>query len=118
MTRVPGTILRTLVLLTLPAALPALALGQAEPAEPKFRAGKIEPKAISESSGLVASRRHDGVFWTVNDSGNAPVLYAITREGKAIAEFPVDAKNVDWEDLAIDDAGHLYVADVGNNDGS
>lgn len=95
----------------------AMVRGDAAKSEPRFRAGKIEAKAISESSGLVASRRHAGVFWTVNDSGNAAVLYAITREGKLIAEFPVDAENVDWEDLAMDDAGRLYVADVGNNEG-
>src|SRR5688572_12714761 len=86
-------------------------------ARPAFRAGTIEPVAIAESSGLVASRTHDGVFWTVNDSGHESVLYAITREGKAIAEFAVDAQNTDWEDLATDADGHLYIADVGNNGG-
>lgn len=104
----------TLLLVVLHAVL---VRGEAAKSGPRFRAGKIEANAISESSGLVASRRHAGVFWTVNDSGNAPVLYAITREGKLIAEFPVDAENVDWEDLAIDDGGRLYVADVGNNEG-
>ena len=87
------------------------------PAPPKFRAGTIDAPAIKESSGLVASRRHEGVFWTVNDSDNPAVLYAITLEGKLIVEYAVDAKNVDWEDLAIDDGGHVYIADVGNNFG-
>ena len=95
----------------------AAAPGERAAAKPGFRAGTIQPVAISESSGLVASRTHDGVFWTVNDSGHEPVLYAITREGKLIAEFAVDAQNTDWEDLATDADGHLYVADVGNNGG-
>jgi hypothetical protein len=117
--RVASAVCSLAVLLTtLGAGWPPLpARGEPAEPEPRFRAGTIEAKAIPESSGLVASRRHAGVFWTVNDSGNAPVLYAITRQGKLIAEFPVDAENVDWEDLAIDDAGHLYIADVGNNDG-
>jgi hypothetical protein len=85
--------------------------------ESKFRIGRIRALAISESSGLVASRRHPGVFWTINDSGNAPILYAISQTGDLIREFPVAAENTDWEDLAIDDAGRLYIADMGNNSG-
>ena len=35
-----------------------------------------------------------------------------------MAEIPVpDAKNIDWEDIAIDDEGRLYVGDIGNNFG-
>ncbi len=31
--------------------------------------------------------------------------------------FPViDVTFHDWEDIAIDDAGHLYLGDIGNND--
>ena len=81
----------------------------------KFRVGTVTADAIREGSGLVASRRHAGVFWTHSDGGNAAALYAITREGDLIREYPVAAENVDWEDLAIDGDGRLYVADVGNN---
>src|SRR4051812_12104938 len=56
-------------------------------AKDHFRQGKIESPGVKESSGIVASRQFKDVFWTHNDSGNAPVIYAITREGKAIAEF-------------------------------
>ena len=90
----------------------------AEPSPPKedgFRVGKIEAEAIQESSGIVASRKHADVFWTINDSGSPPALYAITREGKLIREYAVAARNSDWEDLATDADGHLYIADVGNN---
>lgn len=109
--------LLTAMLMVLGAAPPArtAATESEAPSKPRFRAGTIDAQAVSESSGLVASRKREGVFWTVNDSGHDPVLYAITREGALIAEFPVDAKNTDWEDLATDDAGRLYVADVGNN---
>src|SRR6478735_5591600 len=64
----------------------------------KFRVGTISDPAIPESSGIVASRKHEGVYWTQNDSGNPPALFAITREGELIREYPVGAKNVDWED--------------------
>lgn len=112
-----------LLALLLPAVLLAALAGPADgkdkdkKAAKKFRQGRIEAEAVQESSGIVASRRHDGVFWTINDSGNAPSLYAITREGELLGEFPVaGVKNDDWEDLAIDDDGYLYVADVGNNE--
>jgi hypothetical protein len=83
--------------------------------EVKFRIGRIGAEAIRENSGIVASRKHVGVFWTINDSGNPPALFAITRDGKLIREYPVAAENTDWEDIATDDAGRLYIADTGNN---
>src|SRR6185295_17814609 len=74
---------------------------------------------IKESSGVIASRRYANVFWTHNDGGGPKkqVLYAIDREGNTRAAFPVtDATFHDWEDIAIDDAGHLFLGDIGNND--
>lgn len=78
--------------------------------------GKITDPAIPESSGVVASRRHPGVFWTHNDSGNPPFLYAIRADGSLIRAYPVKApSNRDWEDIAIDSTGHLYIGEIGNN---
>jgi hypothetical protein len=77
---------------------------------------EIESPAIAESSGLVKSRRHPDVFWTHNDSGDVARFFAIDGRGHLLAEYQVDgAQNVDWEDIAIDDAGHLYLGDFGNN---
>ena len=59
------------------------------------------------------------VYWTHNDGGGPKkqVLYAIDREGNTRASFPVIGVTLhDWEDLAIDGAGHLYIGDIGNND--
>jgi hypothetical protein len=59
------------------------------------------------------------VYWTHNDGGGPKkqVLYAIDRGGDTRASFPViDVTLHDWEDIAIDDAGHLYIGDIGNND--
>jgi hypothetical protein len=78
--------------------------------------GKITDPAITESSGIVASRRYPGVFWTHNDSGNPPAIYAIRANGALIRAYPVKSPSCrDWEDIAIDDAGHLYLGETGNN---
>jgi hypothetical protein len=74
---------------------------------------------ITESSGVIASRRFPNVFWTHNDGGGPKkqVLYGIDRQGNTRAAFPVIGPRFhDWEDIAIDDAGHLYLGDIGNND--
>jgi hypothetical protein len=78
----------------------------------------IRDPRIKESSGVVASRRYADVFWTHNDGGGPKkqVLYAIDREGNTRASFPVIGVTLhDWEDIAIDSAGHLFIGDIGNN---
>jgi hypothetical protein len=80
------------------------------------RVGRLEDPAIVEASGIVRSRKHPGIFWVHNDSGNPPALFAVRRDGKLVRSFRVEAPNVDWEDIATDDEGHLYLGDIGNND--
>ncbi|MEJ7637939.1 MAG: hypothetical protein WKF75_08150 [Singulisphaera sp.] len=87
------------------------------PAGPLERLGRLDHPAIREASGIVKSRRHPGIFWVHNDSGNPPALFAVTREGNLIREYSIAVPNVDWEDVAIDDDGHLYLGEIGNNDG-
>jgi hypothetical protein len=100
--------------------------GEPEPApapgcesfEPGVVVGALAP-GLDEVSGLAASRRQPGVLWAIEDSGNAPVLYALDIDGSVLAEVPVAAPNVDWEDLAIAPCGDtdcLWIADVGDND--
>jgi hypothetical protein len=79
--------------------------------------GRLEHAAIREASGIVQSRRYAGVFWVHNDSGNLPILFAVRSDGSLIREYRVAAPNVDWEDIATDDAGRLYIGDIGNNGG-
>lgn len=82
-----------------------------------FVIGRLDHPPLRESSGIVASRRFAGVYWTHNDSGNPAVVFAVNREGKLLAELPIVGRNPDWEDIAIDADGHLYIADIGNNGG-
>ncbi|MFC6998556.1 NHL repeat-containing protein [Rufibacter roseus] len=73
------------------------------------------PKPVVESSGLELAEQA-GTYWTHNDAGNAPVLYKINEKGKLIDQITVPGtQNNDWEDLAKDTKGYLYIADTGNN---
>jgi len=76
-----------------------------------------------ETSGLAASALHDGVFWTHDDSGGAPVLRAVGLDGSFKGALRIDgATNVDWEDVGVGpcSAGAsvscVFVADVGDNE--
>jgi hypothetical protein len=79
--------------------------------EPGFHA-----EALDEVSGLATSRRYPGTFWTHNDSGDAARIFAVDQRGALKGIWQVNgARNIDWEDIASDDAGHLWIADIGNN---
>jgi hypothetical protein len=56
------------------------------------------------------------LYWIIEDSGNKSVVYGIDAEGKTKAELKLDNENNDWESLASDKEGNLYVGDFGNND--
>ena len=91
-----------------------LAAGFESPLEPL---GRFDTRVLPEASGIVKSRRHPGIFWVHNDSGNPPALFAIRRDGTVVREFRLEVPNVDWEDIAADGEGHLYLGDIGNNGG-
>jgi hypothetical protein len=85
------------------------------------------PAELNESSGLAISRSQPGVFWSHNDSGDAPTIYAIDQSGRLLATVPIaGAEARDWEDMssgpcpASFSAGPsqtcLYLADTGDND--
>jgi hypothetical protein len=92
----------------------ALGLISGEPS-PLESVGQLDPKLIPEASGVVKSRRYPDIFWVHNDSGNPPLLFAISGDGQIVRQFRLGFPNIDWEDIAIDDQGHLYLGDIGNN---
>lgn len=70
---------------------------------------------VAESSGLALAEA-PGTFYTHGDHGNRPELFRINWEGKLLETISVPgARNQDWEALAHDNKGRLYLADVGNN---
>ena len=81
----------------------------------------IKEKSISESSGLTASRTTPGAYWTHNDSGDGPFIYAFDTRGDSLGIFRVTAAHaVDWEDMASGpgpqaNKWYLYLGDIGDN---
>ena len=98
----------------LPAALTTIVL-LAAPPSPLEHLGRFDARSLPEASGIAKSRRYPGIFWVHNDSGNPPALFAIRKDGTIVREFRLGVPNIDWEDIAADDHGHLYVGDIGNN---
>jgi hypothetical protein len=76
------------------------------------------PTVVLESSGLARSTREPGVFWTHNDRGSGPSLFAVDEQGRLLRTVRVRVPATDWEDLDIgpcDDGSCLYVGDIGDN---
>ena len=120
-------------------AAPPSTAGASEPAEPveqvgsepelafaAERVGRLRDARLRESSGLAASIRNPGLFWTVNDSGGASELFLIgppaERPGRGdmavVATAGLDVRLRDCEALASFEAegrAWLLVADVGDN---
>jgi hypothetical protein len=86
------------------------------------RLANLENRSIKESSGIAASQRNANNFWTHNDSGSRPFIFAFNRQGKHRGVWRVTgARAVDWEDMAIGPGpkrgvSYLYIGDIGDND--
>ena len=72
------------------------------------------PEILEETSGLASL---NDTLWTLNDSGNEAVLYAISTKGKLLEKRATNKTNIDWEDMTIVN-GNMIVADMGNNFGT
>lgn len=90
-----------------------------KPAQRVRQRGVFTAPPVYESSGLVRSRNHPGLLWTLNDSGNPPTLFLIDT----LARNPgfvvlANGRNEDWEALSSGPCGEewcLYVGDIGDN---
>lgn len=102
----------------------------APPKEPVLIRARTR-RLLVESSGVAASVAQPGIFFTINDSGNDPMIFAVDGAGMDRGAWLVaGASNVDWEATAIGpclsaDAtpvagppGCLYVGDTGDNGGN
>lgn len=82
--------------------------------------GEVTTPELDESSGLAASLREPGTYWTMNDDTDA-LLFALSAEGKELGRLRLpSARNVDWESIAVGPCGKgscIYVGDTGDNDG-
>ncbi|GAA3515824.1 WD40 repeat domain-containing protein [Aeromicrobium panaciterrae] len=110
---IPGLLLLLLVI-TLISSLANRAEGAEAGPEVVSRLGDSR---ITESSGLALSRSHEGIAYTINDSGNAPLVFAIdVATGRTVGTTRVEGGDlVDTEALAIDRDGTLWIADTGDN---
>ena len=86
------------------------------------RVANLLDTTIKEASALVASKQWPGIYWTLNDSGNDPLIFAFDEQGRSRGTFRVDdADNVDWESMQLgpgrDGGFALYIGDTGDNDG-
>ena len=91
------------------------------PYAPAVQTGTITASAITENSGVAASRLNTGVLWTHNDSGDSARVFAISTTGSLLETFNLSgATNVDYEDIAVGPGpiagvNYLYVGDIGDN---
>ncbi|MEV5959091.1 WD40 repeat domain-containing protein [Streptomyces sp. NPDC051987] len=82
----------------------------------------ITDPRITESSGLAASHLHPGIYWTHNDSGDGPYIYAVdSATGRTVARITLTGVGTprDVEAISIGPGNQIYVGDIGDNlDGS
>lgn len=77
---------------------------------------------LVELSGLAASKKHPGLLWTHNDSGNDAEIYLVDQKLniKLTCKLP-GVINRDWEDIAVGPGPdstktYVYVGEIGDND--
>ena len=84
-------------------------------------AGVLTDPALSEVSGLAASRAHPGMYWAENDGDNGEKIIAMRTDGTRLADVRIlGVHNTDWEDLDsfdLDGKHYLMIADTGDNGG-
>ncbi len=72
------------------------------------------PVKLKENSGIVAL--DSSSVWIVSDKGNSNTIYEVNFKGQLLSEINLgNTTNMDWEDLARDGEGNLYIGDFGNN---
>ncbi|MGH3474709.1 MAG: hypothetical protein ACRDOT_07345 [Aeromicrobium sp.] len=109
---------RTLRSLLLALLLVALCAPTAAVGAESEQVSEMSDSRIKESSGLAISAEHDDLAYTINDAGNAPIVYGIKiSTGEVVGTTRVGGGDIeDSESIAIDGDGTMWVADLGDND--
>lgn len=84
---------------------------------------RIPNPKIREASGLAVSATTPDLGYTINDSKNQPIVYAIqVSTGKTVGRIDLgnylSEKKLDTESLYVDPRGQMWVGDLGDNDHS
>jgi hypothetical protein len=83
--------------------------------------GTIDSPALLEGSGIIAAST-PGLYWALNDSGNDPLLFAVSADGHVRSVVQITGvKNRDWEALSRGPCPQgtcLFIGDVGDNGAS
>jgi hypothetical protein len=113
------TLVRHKLSLALAALVWALPAGASAAVTPKSTVvSHIADGRIKESSGLAYSVKYPNLAYTMNDSKNRAVVYAIqVSTGRVVGQ--VDLERYDLEDpesIAVDAQGRLWLGDLGDND--
>lgn len=100
------------------AAVLTLVVSQRTFSEPKLLC-RLNLVSIDESSGVAASTKSNGVYYTHNDSGDSARFFRFDRRGEVDATFSLAGCGAtDWEDMASAVVGaksYLYFGDIGDN---
>jgi hypothetical protein len=107
------------VLLVGAVAMPATAAdGNVDKGNRGNKGFTITDPRIAESSGLAAFHLHPGIYWTHNDSGDGPYIYAVdSATGKTVATITLAGVGTprDVEAISIGPDDRIYVGDIGDN---
>lgn len=79
--------------------------------------GHLDTSIVRESSGLSPSGADPDFFWTHNDSGDTPRIFAVNQHDPSQSRTITisGARHVDWEALERWAPDRLIIGDFGNN---
>jgi hypothetical protein len=93
-------------------------------AEPSFSSGAnlgtVDFGPLRQASGVALSPGNANVLWTHNDAGDAPRIFALDTQGRALGTYELSGSKLDYEDIAIGPGpmpgvSYVFVGDIGDN---